>query len=700
MQGSGGSGHIKIDYQAELNPQQFEAVVDGSGPVLVLAGAGSGKTRVITYRVAWMLEHGVEPSRILLLTFTNRAAREMIDRVEHLVGHYPAGLWSGTFHSVANRILRRYAQKLGYQSNFSILDQEDARDLVSLCTKELRIETKNKRFPNSNVLHSIISFSRNKNCAIEEAVEQMHPKFLPILPDIQAVTDLYAKQKKSQNSMDFDDLLLLFLELLQKFPEVATELSAQFEYVLVDEFQDTNVIQARIVKLLSQTHHNLFVVGDDAQSIYSFRAADIQNILSFPSQYQQVKTYRLTQNYRSTPQILQLANAVIANNAEQFKKELESAGKDGALPELVPTASARQEAEFIAEQIGSLRQNGVALNEIAVLFRATFHSQALEFELMKRDIPYDYRGGLKFFERSHIKDIVAHIRVAHNVADGMAWVRVLRIHPGVGLVTAGKIAVMAGEVGTLSAALGIELKSKKAGTGFAGAKRILRGLLDARPFASDYIRAIAGSADYQAYLESEFPNYQERLEDIEQFAIFAEQFDDFNVFLEAVSLTDDFSAVRDQGVPDDTDRIVLSTVHQAKGLEWDAVFVMHLAEGSFPHKRAMDDASQMEEERRLFYVAVTRARKQLFLSYPATKGYEHVEICLPSVFLDEIPPELVERVQIKHAMGGYQSGIYHEPSRTTSSDDWGDGPMIVLDEIGERVQKPMPSSFLRSLDDL
>lgn len=729
IQGTGGEGSKKIDYKAELNEQQYEAVVSGDGSALILAGAGSGKTRVITYRVSWLLEHGVDPARILLLTFTNRAAREMIERVESLIGHYPNGLWSGTFHSVANRILRRYATKLGYTSNFSILDQEDARDLVSICTKELKIDTKNKRFPNSSVLHSIISFSRNKNCSVEEAVESMHPKFLPILHEIEAVTGLYAKSKRQQNSMDFDDLLLLFLELLESRPEVKQELGTQFEFILVDEFQDTNVIQARIVRHLSEVHQNLFVVGDDAQSIYSFRAADIQNILSFPNQYQGVKTYRLTKNYRSTPQILTLANEVISNNTEQFKKDLEAAAKDGAKPELVPASSTRQEAEFIAEQIIQLQKQGMELREIAVLFRATFHSQSLEFELMKRDIPYDYRGGLKFFERSHIKDIVAHIRVANNVKDAMAWVRILRIHPGIGLVTANKIAGMAGEVGALKAALGIQLKAKKASAGFAGAKRILSGIVEARPFPSDYIRAVAASADYQAYLENEFPNYQERLDDLEQFAIFAEQFQDFETFLEAVSLTDDFSAVRDQQVPDDTDRIILSTVHQAKGLEWDAVFVMHLAEGSFPHKRAMEDEDQLQEERRLFYVAVTRARKRLFLSYPATKGYEHVEICLPSAFLEEIPDDLVERVQLKQAFGGYgnyagsggygsngyakkggygaSGGTAFKSSPTTAKpktqlwDDSYEEESIQLDEFGEPIEPEAPkTSFLRSIDEL
>ncbi len=727
-----------IDFTSELNAEQYRAVAEGSGSALVLAGAGSGKTRVITYRVAWLLQHGVEPSSILLLTFTNRASREMIERVEGLVGHYPSGLWSGTFHSVANRLLRKYASRVGYTANFSILDQEDARDLVSLCIKDLKIVTKNKRFPNATVVHSVISFARNKHITVTEALERMHPNFLPIAHELQAVADLYAKQKRSQNSMDFDDLLLVFLDLLEHHTDVKQQLGTLFEWILVDEFQDTNVIQARIVRHLSAVHKNLFVVGDDAQSIYSFRAADIQNILSFPEQYDEVKTFRLTQNYRSTAQILQLANDVIAQNTEQFPKELEAVVGTGEKPKVVALQSANKEAEYIAEQLMELRERGVALRDMAVLFRATFHSQALEFELMKRNIPYDYRGGLKFFERSHVKDVVAHIRVAHNVKDGMAWVRVLRIHPGIGLVTAGKIAEMAGSLGTLGAVLGMTVRGVKASAGFESAKRVLRQVADARPFASDYIRAIAGSAEYRAYLESEFPNFQERLDDLEQFAIFAEPFEDLASFLEAVSLTDEFGAGRDQeGRGLDRERVVLSTIHQAKGLEWDVVFVMHLADGSFPHKRALDDMAQLEEERRLFYVAITRARKQLWLTYPITRGYEHVEMCLPSVFLEDIPKRLIEEIEVKSSFygsqgshdgyggyGGYASkagfkrktqgslgknrsdyggsgGVTLKRVAVAEVEDDGflsDEAVIELDDDGE--VKEVKTSFLRSLDEL
>lgn len=698
-----GPGDIRIDYEAELNDEQLAVVQQGDGRALVLAGAGSGKTRTITYRVAWLLEHGVAPSNILLLTFTNKAAREMIERIEGLLGVYPDGLWAGTFHSIANRLLRKYAGKIGFQPNFSILDQEDARELIKWCIKELKIDTKGRRFPSASVLHSLISFRRNKNCDMETAIELKHPKFLPILAEIEEVQTMYRRQKATQNAMDFDDLLLHFLDLLKSHPDVQESLSSMFEYVLVDEFQDTNIIQAEIVRRLSAANGNLLVVGDDAQSIYSFRAAEIKNILNFPDQYNDTKTFRLTQNYRSSPEILKVANAVIANNVDQFPKELLATCASCEPPSLVPAASASQEAQYIAEQVLALHDEGIKFSDMAVLFRAAFHSQSLEFELMKRDIPYDYRGGMKFFERAHIKDVVAHLRLVHNIKDGMAWMRVLKLHPGIGVVTAGKIAQLAGQCATLKDAQTLSVPGgKKAQAGWEGFLRVLKDLLAARPFPAGYIRMLASNDDYRAYLENEFPNFRERLEDIEQFALFSEQFEEIGPFLEAVSLTDEYGAVRGQDNVEG-DRLVLSTIHQAKGLEWNTVFVMHLAEGSFPSARAMDEADGLEEERRLFYVATTRARRKLFLTYPVTAGYEHVEIKQPSMFIEEIPENQYEVVKLRRGLrpsGATQLGGRGGVRKSSWGTDGYEEPTIVLDGDGERMNKQAPSSFLRDLNDL
>ncbi len=688
-----GAPNLKIDYQNELNDEQYQAVMAGSGPALVLAGAGSGKTRTITYRVAWLLEHGVPPDNILLLTFTNKAANEMVQRIDSLLSAYPAGLWAGTFHSVANRLLRRYASRLGYGSNFSILDEDDSKELVSLCVKELKIDVKGQKFPSSAVLRSIISFANNKDCTMGQVLERQHPRFISWRLDIENVANLYRQQKLSQNAMDFDDLLLKLLELLKKDEEVRNHLSEQFQYILVDEFQDTNVIQASIVQLLAAHHGNVLAVGDDAQSIYSFRAAEIRNMLDFPNLYAGTAMYRLTTNYRSTPQILAVANAVIKNNSEQFSKELKTSCDNGEKPSLVAAASPSQEAQYIADQIASLLSAGAVLPQIAVLFRSSFHSQSLEFELMRRGISYEYRGGMKFFERAHIKDAIAHLRLMHNHKDGMAWVRCLKIHPGIGLVTAGNIASSCSQAESLDEIFVLSQRGAKADAGWKSCLRVVEALRSAK-YPSDAIRAFCKTDEYSNYLEAEYPDASDRLEDLEQFAVFAEQFQKYEDFLEAVTLTEDFSGKRvgaDPGIgPTDESKLILTTIHQAKGLEWDHVFVIHLAEGSFPHSRAMSDAGAIEEERRLFYVASTRARKNLYLTYPATTGFDTIETKQPSMFLAEIPEGCYERVRLR------QPGWLPSASsarRSTWVEDSNE-PTIVLDDLGERVKKPMPKSFL------
>ncbi len=683
---------LKIDYANDLNDQQFDVVQQGDGPVLVLAGAGSGKTRTITYRVAWLLEHGVQPNNILLLTFTNKAAREMISRVEGLLGDSAQGLWAGTFHSVANRLLRKYAPKLGFESNFSILDQEDSRDLISLCVKELKIDTKAKRFPSARVLQEILSYSRNSGISIPEMVETRRPHFVALVNDITAVADAYEAYKKVNNSMDFDDLLLKLLMLLEIDPQVRERLASQFQYVLVDEFQDTNHIQARIVQWLSSVHRNIFVVGDDAQSIYSFRAADIQNILQFPNSFHDTKTFHLTRNYRSTPQILDIANDVIAYNTKQFEKNLEAMAESGEAPQFVPANSQGQEAHYIVDQISKLQLRGESPTEIAVLFRAAFHSQALEFELMRRDISYEYRGGLKFFERAHVKDAIAHLRLIHNTKDVSAWMRALRIHPGIGMVTAQKIAQAASEVDYIDTVFEImPVKGAKALQGWQLFLNLLRELRSSLQTPADYIRALAGSGTYKDYLEHEYPNAPERLDDLEQFITFAEQYTDLQSFLDDVALTQEYGQDDDQDV---SDRIILSTVHQAKGLEWNHVFVINVAEGAFPHKNCSSD-EEIEEERRLFYVAITRARSQLYLTYPMTsgRGYDYQQ---HSMFIDEIEDNRLDRVQLKTSGLRFSQGL----KQRSNSDKMYDEPTIVLSDDGEVISRPKPASFLKDVDDL
>ncbi len=645
---SGASLASRIDYQRELNQEQLDVVLHGDGPCLVLAGAGSGKTRTITYRVAYLLEQGVDPASILLLTFTNKAAKEMLQRVGGLVGPQAARMWGGTFHSVASRLLRPCAESLGYRTNFSILDADDADDLVKAVMKDLSIDPKARRFPSPSVVGNILSYARNTQRSIEEVVTAKHPHFAQFATEIVTIGIHYQERKKASNAVDFDDLLSLMALVLED-ASLGQGFSQMFKYVLVDEYQDTNAIQARIVRGFAATHRNVLVVGDDAQSIYAFRGADVQNILSFPKQWPGAKLFKLLSNYRSVPEILELANESLSHNVDKFEKELVAMRSSGPKPKLVPCASAAQEARYVADQILQLRADGTALENMAVLFRSSAHSQALEFELMKRDIPYEYRGGQKFFERAHIKDVIAFLRVAANPVDEVAWLRVLGLQTGIGATTAGVLTKRALRIGSLAEVIQapeMEVAASRGRVGWQEFMAVGEAIVLKAPWPAGMIRAVLDSS-YRTSLEREYPNWKERLEDLEQLARFAESYEDVSRFLGDIALYDEVIGGRKGGTVDpNQERVILSTIHQAKGLEWDAVFIIHLADTAFPNRRAMTEEGGMEEERRLFYVAVTRARRQLLLSYPMTMGYESLAFNQVSTFIDEVPPRLFERVEL------------------------------------------------------
>src|ERR1043165_9077509 len=428
-------------YRAELNEEQFNVATSGAGAALVVAGAGSGKTRAITYRVAYLIEQGVAPARIMLATFTNRAAREMLRRVETLTS---AGdtrrVWGGTFHRIANLILRRHAASLGYESNYTILDSEDAKDFVSTCVDEAGIDTKARRFPKAEVLQDIISFANNTDRPIEEIIARRYPYFEPLTEAIKRVDSIYMERKRERNVMDYDDLLLNWKRLVMEKTDIASLYADQFQHILVDEYQDTNKLQAEIVDLLGVKHRNVMVVGDDAQSIYAWRGAEFTNIYEFPARYPEAQVYRLETNYRSTPEILALANAAIASNRKQFPKTLRPArNSKGLLPALIPARDADQQAAFIAARILELRDEGIPLEEIAVLYRSHYHSLELQLELTRRGVPYRLRSGVRFFEQAHIKDVISYLRVTVNPRDEIAWKRILRLIPQVGNATANRI---------------------------------------------------------------------------------------------------------------------------------------------------------------------------------------------------------------------------------------------------------------------
>ena len=644
---------FKVNHQKELNSEQYQVVTEAEGPCLVLAGAGSGKTRTIVYRVAYLIERGVDPENILLVTFTNKAAREMLSRVELLLGRYPEKLWGGTFHHIGNRILRKYAKHLGYQSNFTILDEEDSKDLIKVCLKDEGIDIKARRFPSAAVIKDLLSYAKNSQSKLAEVIEARHPKWREIENQIVAINKRYEDKKKAGNAMDFDDLLVNWLQLLKKFPQVKDRLSAQFHYILVDEYQDTNYIQAAIIKELASVHHNVLVVGDDAQSIYSFRAADIGNILNFPEIFHGAKIFKLETNYRSTPEILAVANEVIENNPRQYPKVLKPMVKSFVKPNVVPVTSASEEAQYIAEQILTLRDEGVPLNKMAVLFRASNHSQELEMELTKRDIPYDYRGGVRFFERAHIKDTLAFLKVIGNPKDEAAWLRILNLQVGIGDTTASKIYRKIKDMDCIIKCVEADLAdilTPKAKIGWDSLASIFVRDLEIKKLKdlsnpAGLIRPLAKS-DYRNYLEAEYPNFQERLDDLEQLALFAERYQDLNTFLSEVTLQEAFAVERGRPDYSEDEKLVLTTIHQAKGLEWQAVFIINLVDTAFPNQRAIVEEGGLEEERRLFYVAITRAQKQLFLSYPLTGSYSSMYLNTPSQFLQEIDERLLEEIKL------------------------------------------------------
>ena len=718
---------VPIDYAKALNQEQLDVVLHGDGPCLVLAGAGSGKTRTLTYRVAYLIEKGVLPEEILLLTFTNKAAREMIERVEGVLGDRARGIWGGTFHSIGSRFLRMYAEVLGYNRSFSILDADDAKDLIKAVMKDANIDTKDKRFPSKNVVSDIISYARNTQKPFAEVVEMKHPHFLHCLKQLEEIAEQYHLRKREANVMDFDDLLTNVAGLLED-PIRGERLSERFKYVLVDEYQDTNTVQARIVKAISRVHANVIAVGDDAQSIYGFRGADVKNILAFPKIWNGAKTFKLLTNYRSTPEILDLANASLEHNVDQFQKDLTALKDHGAKPVLVSCSSANQEAKHIADEILKQRKQGTDLANIAVLFRSSAHSQTLEFELIRRDIPYEYRGGQKFFERAHIKDVLCFLRVINNPKDEVAWLRILGLQVGIGATTAATLVQQLKTFDTVTDALlpGAPIRVPSRGkSGFDELVTILKEVQSQVLLPSVLIRTVTSST-YQDYLEREYPNYRERLEDLEQLASFAESYETLDAFLADIALYDEVVATREQAQRPNEERMILSTIHQAKGLEWDTVFIIHLTDQSFPSARALSSEEGIEEERRLFYVAVTRARRMLYLTYPMTMGYDALSFCQPSTFLEEVSSRLFDKRELRE--GRFAAGPRSSTAFTDSYDE-GDGfaedDVIQLDGFGEKrpswrakpskesqatttlwkkkdssPEKTPSKSFLRSIEDL
>jgi DNA helicase-2/ATP-dependent DNA helicase PcrA len=701
---------LRIDYRNELNDQQYQAVTSPPGPALVLAGAGAGKTRTLTYRVAWLIENGIPADRILLLTFTNKSAREMMQRVGDLLGGDMSVLWGGTFHSIGVRILRRHADRLGYRRDFSIADREDAKDLLNACITDTGIDVKSVRFPKPEALGDLFSMSVNTGRSIDDVAGGDSGHFAQVLEGIRAVHARYVERKRIAGVMDFDDLLHLWLRLLREHADIAETYQRRFQFVLVDEYQDTNRLQGELLDLLTTRNHNLMAVGDDAQSIYSWRGANFANILDFPKRHEGARVFKIETNYRSTPEILSLANAAIAPNTRQFPKELRSSRAAGMKPALIVTTEAREQASFVAQRALELRDEGVPLDDICVLYRSHFHAMELQMELTRRNIPFMITSGLRFFEQAHIKDVAAYLKLVTNPFDELAFKRLARMLPGIGGKGADKLwttfytalaaatgrtaplpdlqgglqmsapeeasdndGFISGPVEIIPVAPLLSAASKavpkKAATAWAQftATAAQCEAAEVRNAPGRIIRLVI-DADYEDYLQNTYENARNRLEDLAQLANYADQFQDTSDFLAQLALQTNMEAEQSAPRDDEGERLRLSTVHQAKGLEFRAVFVIMLCDGLFPSGRSAETEEGEEEERRLFYVAVTRAKDELYLCRPLLRFMAGGGDALqqPSRFLGELSSDLYEEWNVRPPAASGFAGFTPYPQSMSS----------------------------------
>lgn len=630
------SGTYRINYKEELNSQQLEAVATINGPVLVIAGAGSGKTRVIVYRVAFMIENGIDPSGILLLTFTRKAASEMLGRVQELLGDKtPQKIFGGTFHAFSNYLLRKYANLLDIPENFTIIDEEDSADTIDLIRSELKIEKQEKAFPRKHRIQEIISSARNRNLSIRNVIESEFTGLNKFIEQIELINAGYEKYKKICRIFDYDDLMEVLRNSLRDNLKFRKILNRSFRYIMVDEYQDTNIIQKEIADYLAEESGNILVVGDDSQSIYSFRGANYENILRFPQTYPDCKVIKIVENYRSNQKILDFTNEIIQNSRIGYKKHLYSRIENEVLPQVRKFYDQESEASFVVDQILEFREQGISLSQIAILVRAFWHARYIEAELNKRSIPYVAVGGLKFNERKHVKDVISYLKIIQNPYDAVAWHRILKYLPGVGIVTARKIMEKIIE----EKGMNIEVFEKAK---FAEGLAKLASMLDkAKSSKTSLPQKIEIIKEYYAPLlrEREF-DYQVRILDINVLIDLSSKYDSLEKFLTEFALDPPSRNFGTKTVPlidEGEDKpLTVSTIHSAKGLEWYAVIIPHALDGLIPSVRSMSNVEEIEEERRLFYVACSRAKQELFITMPSYVASYNAFLSYPSRFLVEI----------------------------------------------------------------
>lgn len=659
----------RIDFERDLNPQQLAAVTAPPGPALILAGAGAGKTRTLVYRVAWLIDQGAPPDRILLLTFTNKAAREMMQRARDLVGAEIDALWGGTFHSVGLRILRRHAAVLGFPPQFTVADREDSRELLDALIAEAGAEAGGARFPKAEALGDFYSLAVNTGKPIGRLLAEDFAEWAPYGAAIAGLQDRYAERKREAGVMDFDDLLALWLRLIRTHDAARLWHQRKFQFVLVDEYQDINRLQGDLLDELTGPAGNLMAVGDDAQSIYSWRGADLGNILDFAKHRPTARVYPIVTNYRSTPEILAAANAALAANRRQFPKELQSTRPSGPKPAMVVSGDAREQAAFVCQRVADRLTAGIPPGELCVLYRSHFHALELQLELTRRQIPFWITSGIRFFEQAHIKDVAAHLRLAVNPADELAFKRLVKLLPGVGnraserLWAAFRSALArldappsqtpaAPRAASCLASISAQVPKRAASAWAAFAATMAQAEAPGMQSAPDKLIRLVIEAGYAEQLKADHDDASRRLEELDQLAGYASQFPNVADLLAQLALQSNVEAEaaganRDAG-PDE--RLRLSTIHQAKGLEFDTVFVIMLCDGFLPSTWGLKSEAGEEEERRLFYVALTRAKNELYLCHPLMRfGAGGGGMQSPSRFLREIPADLLDEWTLRPA---------------------------------------------------
>ncbi len=628
----------RIDYARELNSAQYQAVTAGDGPILVVAGAGSGKTRTLVYRVAWLVEQGVDPSAILLLTFTRRAASEMIARATSMLDYRCQEVVGGTFHWLANRVLHRYSKYLSLEPDFSIIDRSDAEDVVNFLVGNLGFRDQNRRFPKKGTVADIFSKAVNRDETLEEVLAREYEQFLQYQRELSELYEQYTSYKRSHHVMDFDDLLIYLSRLLREHREVCLELSSQYSYVLVDEYQDTNRLQADIVQALATYHQNVMVVGDDSQSIYSFRGAHFRNILNFPKLFPESRLFKLEENYRSPQPVLDLANGIIQSAREKYTKCLYTRKTGGPRPRLFRPVDESAQSEYVCDRIRELQQKGVSLKEMAVLFRASFHSFDLEVALNRLGIPFVKYGGFKFVESAHVKDVLAHLRAWKNPSDRISWNRLLLLVNQVGSKRSQEIINYLGQRGESLKRLASYTAKLSPKHGLHRLVHLFEELSKPGLSVSQKVRAVR--AYYESILVAKYDDYPKRLRELDYLQDWTLKYDRLEEFLADIALEPPSTNIPENHPDLAKDHLVLSTIHSAKGLEWRAVFLISAVEGRLPPSHAYVDEDLLEEERRLLYVAVTRAREFLYLCCPQRifdrrTGFRFAP---HSLFLRELPP--------------------------------------------------------------